>query len=65
MTDFQHFQYLHLLAEVHALVSEREAMIAANAWRASCGHSIAYNEDAFAMNAAALRSIVPDPRVLA
>ena len=43
MTDFQHFQFIHLLAEVHALVSEREAMIAANASRASTGDSIAYN----------------------
>lgn len=61
MTPFQHAQLIHLLAEVHALVSEREAMIAANASRAALGQSMAYNEDSFFMNAQALRSIVPDP----
>lgn len=65
MTPFQHFQFIHLLAEVHALVSEREGMLAANKFRESCGDGLAYGEDSFAINAAALRSIVPDPHQFA
>jgi hypothetical protein len=65
VTPFQQYQLLHMQAEVQALVSEREAMIAANKGRESAGLSLAYGEDAFAMNAQALRCVVPDPRELA
>jgi hypothetical protein len=65
VTEFQHYQLIHLQAELQALISEREAMIACNRWRQSCGDSDAYGEDAFAANAAAMRSLVPDPSKLA
>lgn len=50
---------------MQALVSERMAMTAANVEREIQGKALAYGEEAFALNAAALRQILPDPHQFA
>jgi len=63
MSDaFTHARLLNCRAEIEALVSEREGMIALNVDRQSRGENIAYDEVAFQRNADQLRSVLPDPR---
>lgn len=45
------------IAELEALVSEREGMLAENQYRLACCKQIAYGEDAFADVASSLRSL--------
>jgi len=51
---------LHHRAEIEALVSEREGMLALNQDRLNRGSAIAYDEAAFQRNADQLRSVLPD-----
>ena len=61
MSDMMYYdERLDLIAreaEIQALVSEREGMLAENTHRLSCGHSIAYSDEAFQANADNLREV--------
>jgi len=62
MSDsFREAMFLHLRADIEALVSEREGMIALNQYRIARGETIAYDEAAFQRNADQLRCVLPDP----
>jgi hypothetical protein len=65
VTAFQQYQLFHLQCCPQALISEREAMIVANKFRESCGDSLVYGEEAFAMNARAIYALAPDPHQFA
>lgn len=58
MDDFRQAMFIHLHAEVEALVSEREGMRAANA---QSPESQPYNEEDFKRNANQLRCVIHDP----
>ena len=61
MSTFKEAQLMHIRCELEALISERCGMSAANYQSSHRGESVAYTENAFYVNAEAMRAIAPNP----
>lgn len=61
MDNFRQAMFIHLRAQLEALISEREGMLAANLERQRRGEALAYQESAFTELANQMRCVIPDP----
>lgn len=61
MDDFRQAMFIHLRANLEALVTAREGMIAANLERQHRGEALAYPEKCFIELADEMRNVLSDP----
>lgn len=61
MDNFRQALFIHLRAQLEALITEREGMLAANLERQRRGEALAYQESTFTELANQMRCVIPDP----